>query len=471
MTTQLTPSQERAYGKLDFFFHLGLNGIKAVEGISPRTIPLIAGPSGSGKTFLVGTLARKYNLPFFSINIPNWIVRGAKNDSQITLEQLRDFISSNEKGVIFLDEVNKLMNSHLGQSAWTADIFTECIAFLDQDERLEAMGLSGLLEKLRQNFIIVGAAAFQDEWQQSQKQNSSIGFVASEQFPQDQESSFALTIQKQNTIPEELLFRFNDNLIVILPPTQEEYGRRIASLRSSLLMPELREEELSTLAATAVSSGKAMRWLEGYLTECLSQLSEEDLIALAAARNNGVVPTENTPSSQETAPPKRDRKQLRALRDASFDRFEESLKNLSVTSRKLHLLLEGVLYGYGAELNLSKRTPLSECITSIGECIAPEESCEHYAFILVRGLNYLADKGLRATSPVISSVERGKLGKEIERISTKISSVIPHLLAHCGESAEERAIREVALEFVVHTEGVHRHLQDIRAMDAEGGFR
>jgi hypothetical protein len=74
------------------------------------------------------------------------------------MDQLREFISGNDRGVIFLDEVNKLMSSHLGQSAWTADVFTECIAFLDQDSRLDAMGLSGLVEKLRKHFIICGVA-------------------------------------------------------------------------------------------------------------------------------------------------------------------------------------------------------------------------------------------------------------------------------------------------------------------------
>ena len=471
MKTQLTPSQERAYEKLDFFFKLGLNGINTVEGISPRPIPLIAGPSGSGKTFLVGNLASKYELPLFSINIPNWIVRGARNESQVTLEQIREFISSNDRGVIFLDEVNKLMANHVGQSSWVADVFTECIAFLDQDKRLDAMGLSGLVEKLKRNFIIVGAAAFQDEWQASQKAVSAIGFAGGDQIQDDQESSYEKAIQSQGTVPEELLFRFNDRLIVILPPTSEEYGKRIAGIREALLLPQLDEEDLAVLAKAAVQSGKSMRWLEGYLTECLSQLPEETLEALAETPYDGLDPVGVTPAKSNN-PPKMDRKQLTAIRDAYYERYEQSLRSLSGISRQMFLLLQGVLIGYDSGVNDRARERLFESIRKMGELIAPHVSAADKQFILVgRGFKFLAEKGLGGIAPLGSSEDRGKVANDVKRIAGKLADVIPFLLAQCGESPEENSIRENALGFALHAQWVSHNLQELRKIEAERGVR
>jgi len=469
MTTQLTPSQESAYEKLDFFFNLGLNSINAVDGIIPRPIPLIVGPSGCGKTFLVGQLATKYALPFYSINISNWIVRGARNESQVTMEQLREYISGNDQGVIFLDEVNKLRNSHIGESSWTADVFTECIAFLDRDDRLEAMGLLGLVEKLRRNFIIVGAAAFQDEWRATQQKDSSIGFLTGELTSKDQERSYEEAIRKQNTIPEELLFRFNDRLIVILPPTPAEYGKRIASLRITLQMQELSEKELADLATEAVNSGKSMRWLEGYLTECLSQLSGETLKSLAQA------PFEGTSTGSRSSKPKGsssfDRRRFNEIRQACFVNYEQSLKGLSQTSRQLYMLLDGINVGRESGVHSTDRESLCQCLTTMGEMILPQDDPENHCHIVRRGLNYLADKGVNGTSTLKSDAERGKIATDVARIACTLAGVLPVLLAHCGESSEQRAIRERVLVFVVHAESLCAHLDDLRSIDSSYGAR
>jgi len=173
---RLTSSQESAAQKLVFFYNLQRLGIQSIDGISTRPFGLIIGPSGIGKTFLVNRLAETQRLPLLAINIPNWIPRGAVQKEQMTLDQIKTFVFAHEQGVIMIDELNKLNSHHTSLTSWSSDIYTECLAFLDQDIRLEYMGLSGLVPKLQRNFMVVGAAAFQDEWIQSETNRPSIGF-------------------------------------------------------------------------------------------------------------------------------------------------------------------------------------------------------------------------------------------------------------------------------------------------------
>lgn len=260
----LTSAQERALEQLAHYGVLHTFGLHEVEGIATRPYPLVIGPSGCGKTHLVKELARQMRRPFFSLNIHNWIVRGARNDQQISLDQLAAFVRSNDDGVILIDEVNKLTSAQAGDNAWTASVLSEIIALLDMDERLDAMGLEGLRGKLRSNFLLVGAAAFQDEWNKSK--SPSIGFVANGANG-IVTVEFEKAVRAQKFVPDELLYRFNDRLVLLTPPTPEEFAARIAGLRSALGLPALLPEETNRLAAEAVASGKMMRWLEAYAAD------------------------------------------------------------------------------------------------------------------------------------------------------------------------------------------------------------
>ena len=116
---QLTESQLRASDLLESLYKVHCSGTTSVAGVMTRSMPLLIGPSGSGKTFLVSQFANRHQLPFFSLNVMNWIVRGAKNDQQISLEQIAEFVDSHDEGVVLLDEVNKLKIGHAESSAWT----------------------------------------------------------------------------------------------------------------------------------------------------------------------------------------------------------------------------------------------------------------------------------------------------------------------------------------------------------------
>jgi len=227
---------------------------------------------------------------------------------------------------------------------------------------------------------------------------------------------------------------------------------------------------LATLVKAAVKSGKSMRWLEGYLTECLSQLPEEALESLAASPFDGGVPAEGSPTKGNNLQ-KMDRKKITAMRDSCFDRYETCLRNLSSSSRQLHLLLQGVLLGYESGVNDPSRERICQSLRKMGEVILPEESSENQFLLVGRGLDYLADKGLVGASPLGSPADCGKIAREVERIASKIAETMPYLLAICGDGAEERLIREHALGFAVHAEGVSHHLHDLRKIDAERGVK
>ena len=260
----LTASQRDAYASLQFFVELQRRQIRSVGGIRTRPLPLVIGPSGCGKTFLIQKLAAAENLPIFAINAHNWIVRAARSE-QPTLGQIAHFVRSNPAGIVVIDELNKLSREHIDDSSWASDVFSELIAFLDRDSRLEAMGFHDILERLKNSFCIVGAAAFQDEWQLSQIKG--IGFVTGCADGPD----FEDLVRRQTIVPDELIFRFNDRLVLISPPSADEFGSMITNIRTDLGLPVLPAATIDRLVVRATASSKMMRWLEGYAFECLSE--------------------------------------------------------------------------------------------------------------------------------------------------------------------------------------------------------
>ena len=267
---QLTVSQTAASQDLQFFFDLHREGIRSVAGVKTRPFPLLVAPSGAGKTYLVQQLGRAAGIPVYSINVQNWIIRAARSE-QHTLLQIAKFVETNSSGIIFLDEVNKLTRQHTAESSWVADLFSELIAFLDADSRLDVMGFAGSLQHLQRNFFVVGAGAFQDQWKESLS-NRAVGFVESDR-PCSGER-FESLVRNQNVVPDELLYRFNDQLILIQPPSAAEYCAWIDEIRARLELSPLDEQAMNPLVESALQSGKAMRWLEADTVACLREIPE-----------------------------------------------------------------------------------------------------------------------------------------------------------------------------------------------------
>lgn len=439
--SRLTSSQKTAARKLVFFHDLQRLGIRSINGISARPFGLIIGPTGIGKTFLVNRLAETQGLPLLAINIPNWIPRGASQKDQITFDQIKAFIAAHDQGIIMIDELNKLNSHHTSQAAWSSDIYTECLAFLDQDVRLDFMGLAGLVPKLRRNFMIVGVAAFQDEWIQSQATRSSVGF----QQPSDEssrEQHFEKLVRSQHLVPDELLFRFNDNLILIAPPTDEEFSERISDIRRFLKLPPLAPEPASVLAIAARESGKMMRWLEGYLSSCLGELSPRALARFATvsqtttrqATENAALPPTNKPAITT------------ALRDQCFDEYDKSLHELSRAARRLQVLLQAVVSADAFALGNTDILQIVSGIALAGQNLRTQLIMDQQASALDEFLNHLAHCSLRVGLCSHNDHERARLATAVKHTASEIVQALPLLLAHCGPSREARDIKKAAFE-------------------------
>ena len=264
----LTSSQKSASLTLERMWNIKSAGIAKVGGTETRPIPLLVGPSGSGKSAVVRDFAQRKNLPMFSLTATTWIVWGAKNDDY-TMKALATFVSNHSQGIIFVDELNKLRSNHLDNS-WSMSVTTEVMTLLDSDSRLLQLGFNaGLLAKLQNGFMIVGAGAWHDQWMAS-RHKASAGFGGTEAAAEVDPALFLETISSQTgIIPEELLYRFNDRHILITPPSEAEIAERIALIREPLNLPPLQQEELKKLAAQAVASDRSMRWLEAYAMEML----------------------------------------------------------------------------------------------------------------------------------------------------------------------------------------------------------
>ena len=272
-TLTLTCSQKKAAERLDFFWRIKRGGTGRLGSTETRPIPLLVGPSGDGKTASVRDFATRHGLPIFSISAANWIIRGARCENY-TAEALAAWIAEHsEGGVIFIDEINKIRAEHL-DATWSMGILIEILTLIDKDVRLLRMGFKQEQIDALEKFIVIGCGAWQETWT-SCKEKASAGFGGTQGGDSTDPSVFLSAVRDQNVIPEELLFRFNDRLILIEPPAEDEIADRIIAIRRDAGVASLTDKQLATLASEASKSGRAMRWLEAYALDVIAELPRE----------------------------------------------------------------------------------------------------------------------------------------------------------------------------------------------------
>ena len=439
--SQLTASQTAASQDLKFFFDLHREGIRSVAGVKTRPFPLLVAPSGAGKTYLVQQLGRAAEIPVYSINIQNWIIRAARSE-QHTLSQIAKFVESNSSGIIFLDEVNKLSRQHAAESSWVADLFSELIAFLDADSRLEVMGFAGSLQHLQRNFFVVGAGAFQDQWEESLS-NSAIGFVESDRTSSGER--FESLVRNQNVVPAELLYRFNDQLILIQPPSAAEYRARIDEIRARLELPSLNEQAMDPLVENALQSGKAMRWLEGYTVGCLREIPRglERGAALPENSSASVAPISanlvTASRASETDP--------RTV-GAYIEAYNNYLKSLSALARNA-----GRLEFSFAELWHRAATDdslLNASVVKLLEQATAElrRRSHHDRASLVVYLRWLSKNAL-TVQPAASDTDRAKVANKLLDVSTALEESLSPLSGRLHAGMVSPSTRISMVEFVL----------------------
>ncbi len=232
-------------------------------GLRPRNKPLLIGASGSGKTAIVKELARELYLSLHSINAASWIVYGAST-SPHTLTIIRDFVRGHREGILFLDEVDKVVGGEEGHNRlWSLSVFGEILALLDGDIRLKTSGWTTAdISRLQAGFLVIGAGAWQHVAQKRRK-TACLGFG-----PGSDPAAYDAMVTKDFGIPEELAFRFNSRLILIDEPTPADFETGIRMIHHILTLP-VDEGRLPLLLEDACSARVGVRWLEQYLSDIL----------------------------------------------------------------------------------------------------------------------------------------------------------------------------------------------------------
>lgn len=103
----LSQPQRRALRELAPIARLALSNEFKNLPIKPRTHSLICSPSGTGKSHLMRELGCKLNVPILLLNVSTWQPQGSRGDSY-TWNSIVEFLDENPKGIIVLDEIDKI---------------------------------------------------------------------------------------------------------------------------------------------------------------------------------------------------------------------------------------------------------------------------------------------------------------------------------------------------------------------------
>jgi len=248
----LTKSQEQAARYLTHYYQLVMHRA-SLSGYSLRP-PLMVGPSGSGKTSVARHMALLLGRPLLEFDMGSWAPQGSRVEVP-TIETIRRAMKQHGEVLIYIDEVDKFAGR--GQQ-WYATLNQELFSLIDG----RTAGYSGWDDSDRArlaNAFIFGGGTFQHLFRERDRRLGFTDRLAQDQTPPD----FA-----DQTIPDELLFRFGKT-IVVMPPTAKEVAERIGWIRADLGLPAPEPAELARLVADAIESRRGNRWLENYAADQL----------------------------------------------------------------------------------------------------------------------------------------------------------------------------------------------------------
>jgi hypothetical protein len=202
----------------------------AAHGIPIQTNALITGPTGSGKTSLVCSVAEELRADFLHLSHGCWIVTGA-TEGPPTIHTILQLAANTRRSglVLFIDELDKFALGSAALSSWDISIRSDLWTLLDR--RLswaslaakpelvknlpEHLRSASALEELFKTKVFIVAAG---TWQGLFRPPPSMGFGAQAITP----TLDATTLNRHGGLPEEVLRRFNSDLLHLEYPTVAE---------------------------------------------------------------------------------------------------------------------------------------------------------------------------------------------------------------------------------------------------------
>ncbi len=224
---------------------------------------LIVGPTGTGKTETIQTAARYLNIPYTSYNTANLVPQGIKGtsleDLLYTLLVKSNYdIEKAQRGLIFLDEFDKLGRASLDIKESVKDILLTYIAGGTFNIDKPSGDYEFNTTMLNKTF----AGAFQKLFEEK---STRIGFGTSSQEPTQVFKPSLIT--KENFYEKEIVTRIQ-HIHAYLPLTRELQRKvMLESKLSQLLLKKQRYEK--EFGVTTIID-------EGYVDAILDQLAQQD---------------------------------------------------------------------------------------------------------------------------------------------------------------------------------------------------
>lgn len=243
---------------------------------------LMCGPTGSGKTYLVQIIAEFLNVPFAHVDLTSITPRGYVGESpESMIERLflaaKGNVKQAEKGIIFLDEFDKIPAGH-EQGSFKAKILQgEILKLLEGDIvdiRLSEQGQKVSINT--KNILFIAAGAFSG-LEELKKEKPTLGITQEKRETEPQNKKDLKPFLKFGLIPE-LLGRFpvtcfteplsENELIEILRNSEDSilrYYKELFFINGVEL--ELKEDLLRDVAKKALKEELGARGLKRQLEE------------------------------------------------------------------------------------------------------------------------------------------------------------------------------------------------------------